>query len=443
MAAPPPPVVLECADLAFDYDTHRDEFGLRDVSLRLRAGRALGVVGLNGAGKSTLCKVLSAAELPGAAAGDWRPLRGHVAWRPRGGGATVDPYARWWASRRWLAIAAAAAAAAVADGRWAAVAALAAAGGWWAARRRRRRYRAAVVYCSSEHDLAAHVLEDAWPLARAVCSHLAGLDAAARGALAERLLDWAGFRRYGDDGAVAADAAACVADAALTCGVLSGGQRQLVYLLRCLAPCFAPAPPHGGGPAVLVLDEAFTGLDAHVKPRALRLVREARARARVALLVVSQDLHELAALCDEVACVARGRLVARGPAPAFLVPGPGRHADAAFYLDAYWALERDMKAATGPALPAEALARAAGAELRLQIAGLPTLTTWGPPWDPGDLPRGAPVEVGGLEAQRRFNGKRGRVLGADAGRYRVRLADGQVLGVRRCHLRAANAAMKD
>ena len=42
---PPPPVVLECEDLAFDYDTHKDEFGLRDVSLRLRAGRALGVIG--------------------------------------------------------------------------------------------------------------------------------------------------------------------------------------------------------------------------------------------------------------------------------------------------------------------------------------------------------------------------------------------------------------
>ena len=110
--AAPPPVVLECEDLAFDYDTHKDAFGLRDVSLRLRAGRALGVIGLNGAGKSTLCKVLSAAELPGAAGGDWRPLRGRVAWRPRGGGAPVDPHARWRASGHWLAAAAAAAAAA-------------------------------------------------------------------------------------------------------------------------------------------------------------------------------------------------------------------------------------------------------------------------------------------------------------------------------------------
>ena len=118
-------------------------------------------------------------------------------------------------------------------------------------------------------------------------------------------------------------------------------------------------------------------------------VREARAGARVALLVVSQNLHELAALCDECACVAAGRLVDRGPAPDFLRPArPGAHAAAAFYLDAYWALERDMRAAAGPALPPEALARAAGAALRRQIAGLPALRRWGPPWDPRAPARG-------------------------------------------------------
>ena len=60
----PPPVVLECEDLAFDYDTHKDEFGLRDVSLRLRAGRALGVIGLNGAGKSTLLHAIMGDVVP-------------------------------------------------------------------------------------------------------------------------------------------------------------------------------------------------------------------------------------------------------------------------------------------------------------------------------------------------------------------------------------------
>ena len=204
-----------------------------------------------------------------------------------------------------------------------------------------------------------------------------------------------------------------------------------MYLLRCLAPCFAPGAR--GAPDVLVLDEAFTGLDARVKPRALRLVREARAGARVALLVVSQNLHELAALCDECACVAAGRLVDRGPAPDFLRPArPGAHAAAAFYLDAYWALERDMRAAAGPALPGGARARrrrrAAPADRR--PAGPPAV---GPALGPR-APARAPPSRSGPRGAGRFNGRRGRVLGAGAGRYRVRLADGQVLGVRRCHL---------
>ena len=164
-----------------------------------------------------------------------------------------------------------------------------------------------------------------------------------------------------------------------------------------------------------MLDEAFTGLDARVKPRALRLVREARAGARVALLVVSQNLHELAALCDECACVAAGRLVDRGPAPDFLRPArPGAHAAAAFYLDAYWALERDMRAAAGPALPrrrsrARRRRRAAPADRR--PAGPPAV---GPALGPRAPARGAAVEVGGprgaaaLQRAARARPRRGR-----------------------------------
>jgi len=47
---------------------------LRDVSLAIRAGEAVGVVGPNGVGKTTLFKV---------ALGLWRPDRGRVAWRGR------------------------------------------------------------------------------------------------------------------------------------------------------------------------------------------------------------------------------------------------------------------------------------------------------------------------------------------------------------------------
>ena len=408
--AAPPPVVLECEDLAFDYDTHKDAFGLRDVSLRLRAGRALGVIGLNGAGKSTLCKVLSAAELPGAAGGDWRPLRGRVAWRPRAAARPSTP-------RALAGVGPLAGRGGGGGGGGGGGRPVGGGGGRAGARglvggaRRRRRY-APPSSAARRSTTSRPTCSRTRGRSRRGLRPPGGLDAAARAALAERLLDWAGFRRCGDDGAVAADAAACVADAALTCGALSGGQRQLVYLLRCLAPCFAPGAR--GAPDVLVLDEAFTGLDARVKPRALRLVREARAGARVALLVVSQNLHELAALCDECACVAAGRLVDRGPAPDFLRPArPGAHAAAAFYLDAYWALERDMRAAAGRRSPGGGRARrrrrAAPADRR--PAGPPAV---GPAWDPRAPARGAAVEVGGprgaaaLQRAARARPRRGR-----------------------------------
>jgi len=257
------------------------------------------------------------------------------------------------------------------------------------------------------------------------------------------------------DGATKGDAPAHARDASLTCGALSGGQRHLVYFLRCVAPCFCPADRARRWPLfgkrspppvdVLVLDEAFNCLDADVRPRCLRLALEVKA-AGTALLVVAQDMHELAVLCDDAICVAGGR-VAQGPEPfAKLVsPSPKHRAATRAYVDAYWELERDMKAAAGhPALTPAAYAAAAGAELRRVIASLPPLRRWGPPWDGSRLARGDVVEIDGLGAQRRFNGKRARVVAGLAGegasaRIKVKLADGQVLAVQRCHLKRAAA----
>jgi energy-coupling factor transporter ATP-binding protein EcfA2 len=91
-------------------------------------------------------------------------------------------------------------------------------------------------------------------------------------------------------------------------GRLSGGQAQLV----ALASVVALRPP------LLVLDEPTSQLD----PAGTRLVGEVLARlardAEAAVLVVEHKTWLLAEVADEVALVARGRIVARGPAAAIL-----------------------------------------------------------------------------------------------------------------------------
>ncbi len=71
------------------------------------------------------------------------------------------------------------------------------------------------------------------------------------------------------------------------------------------------------GPALLVLDEPTAGLDPQAR-RALRsLIQEMRAEGRTVLLS-THDLEEAAQLCDQVAIMDGGRLIAVAP-PAELI----------------------------------------------------------------------------------------------------------------------------
>ncbi len=86
--------------------------------------------------------------------------------------------------------------------------------------------------------------------------------------------------------------------------VLSGGEQQRVALARALAP----------RPAVLLMDEPFSGLDSRLKDSiradTLAILRETRATA----IVVTHDAEEAMRMADRIALLKDGRLVQVGTA---------------------------------------------------------------------------------------------------------------------------------
>ncbi|MFI7000342.1 sugar ABC transporter ATP-binding protein [Nocardia sp. NPDC050175] len=88
------------------------------------------------------------------------------------------------------------------------------------------------------------------------------------------------------------------ADVDVACGLLSGGNQQKVVLAKWLA----------AEPTVLLLDDPTRGVDIGGKAEIHALLRTAAASTVV--LLCSTDLDELAALCDRVLVLYRGRLCA-------------------------------------------------------------------------------------------------------------------------------------
>lgn len=95
------------------------------------------------------------------------------------------------------------------------------------------------------------------------------------------------------------------ADAAFA--TLSGGQRQRLFLALALV----------NRPTLLVLDEPTAGLDPRARGNLRALIRQMRAEGRTVLLS-THDLEDAAQLCDQVAIMDAGRIVAAAP-PADLV----------------------------------------------------------------------------------------------------------------------------
>ncbi len=92
---------------------------------------------------------------------------------------------------------------------------------------------------------------------------------------------------------------------------LSGGQKQRLALALAFV----------GDPQVLLLDEPTAGLDPQIRREVQAHIRAMKDKGR-AVLLATHDMEEAERLCDRIAVIARGRIVATGT-PGELVAGGG------------------------------------------------------------------------------------------------------------------------
>lgn len=79
---------------------------------------------------------------------------------------------------------------------------------------------------------------------------------------------------------------------------LSGGQQQRVALARALAP----------SPGLLLLDEPLSALDAKVRARLRREIREVQSRLGVTTIMVTHDQEEAQTMADRIVVMNEGRV---------------------------------------------------------------------------------------------------------------------------------------
>ena len=100
---------------------------------------------------------------------------------------------------------------------------------------------------------------------------------------------------------------------------LSGGQQQRVALARALAP----------RPAVLLLDEPLSALDAKVREDLRAEIKDLQSRLRITTIMVTHDQHEAMEVADRIVVMNRGRIEQTGR-PAELYERPANRFVAGF-----------------------------------------------------------------------------------------------------------------
>ncbi len=151
---------------------------------------------------------------------------------------------------------------------------------------------------------------------------------------------------------------------------LSGGMKRRVNLVAGMLH----------RPALLLLDEPTVGVDADSRARLYEMLRDLR-RGGTGILVVTHDLHEAAELCDDVAVLDAGRVLALGDIPTLVasqcgtqaevvvITAPGARADAVLTSEGFVASADDEWSRPGDAAALDL----AAVERRLSASGVPVI----------------------------------------------------------------------
>lgn len=84
---------------------------------------------------------------------------------------------------------------------------------------------------------------------------------------------------------------------------LSGGQQQRVAIARALAP----------SPSILLLDEPFSNLDAHLQKQIRDDMNSILRKAGITSIFVTHDQEDVKAIADKVIVLEQGKLIKEGP----------------------------------------------------------------------------------------------------------------------------------